>query len=230
MKSIYKKIIKKGINMFKRKKTKAKSKIEKGYFTRIKNSKFEGNNYIGALSHIYNSKIGKMTYFNSNCSILHTKIGRYCSVAGDVKVIVGAHPTNTWVSIHPAFYSKRNCCKVSYTDQNLFEEYKYVDKEKKYMVEIGNDVWIGTKAMISGGVKIGDGAIVLAGAVVTKDVEPYSIVGGVPAKTIGKRFEDEDIEFLLNLKWWEKDDKWILKNAHLFNDVNLLKKELEKNN
>lgn len=203
-------------------------KIKKGIFARIKTSKFEGNNYVGNLSNIHNSEVGKMSYFNSNCTILYTKIGRYCSIAGNVKTIVGSHPVNSWVSTHPVFYAVNNCCQKSYTDKNLYDEYKYVDEEKRFMIEIGNDVWIGTGAMISGGVTVGDGAVVLAGAVVTKDVEPYSIVGGVPAKTLGKRFSDEEIEFLLKLKWWEKDEKWIEENSPLFNNISLLKEKYEK--
>lgn len=206
------------------------SKVKKGILARIKTSKFEGNNYVGNLSNIHNSEVGKMSYFNSNCTILYTKIGRYCSIAGNVKTIVGSHPVNSWVSTHPAFYAVNNCCQKSYTDRNLFEEYKYVDEEKRFMIQIGNDVWIGTGAMISGGVTMGDGAVVLAGAVVTKDVEPYSIVGGVPAKIVGKRFSDDEIEFLLKLKWWDKDEEWICQYAPLFNDISSLKKELEKEN
>ena len=67
--------------------------------------------------------------------------------------------------------------------------------------------------------RIGDGAIVAAGAVVTKDVEPYTIVGGVPAKQIRKRFTDEEIEFLLSFKWWEKDVAWIAANASKFENI-----------
>lgn len=76
--------------------------------------------------------------------------------------------------------------------------------------EIGNDVWIGQNAVIMDGVKIGDGAIVAAGAVVTKDVAPYAIVGGVPAKLIKYRFDEATIKDLLRLKWWELSDKEIL--------------------
>ncbi len=204
------------------------SKIKKGILARTKDSNFEGNNYVGNLSNIYKCQVGKMSYFNSNCTILYTKIGRYCSVAGNVKTIVGNHPVNTWVSTHPAFYSPYVKCQKTYTDKKLYQEYKYIDEEKRFMIEIGNDVWIGTGAMISGGVTVGDGAVVLAGAVVTKDVEPYSIVGGVPAKPIGKRFSDEEIEFLLKLKWWDKDEEWIEENSHLFNNISLLKGKYEK--
>lgn len=197
--------------------------MKKGLLVRIKNSEFEGDNYVGNFSHIHGCSVGKMSYFGSDCNILYAKVGRFCSIASGVSVIAGAHPVNTWMSTHPAFYSKSNCCGVSYSEENRFEEYKYTDEDRKYMVEIGNDVWIGAKAMIVGGVKIGDGAVILAGAVVTKDVEPYSIVGGVPAKCCGKRFEEDDIEVLKELKWWDKDDEWLKENAKSFNDISKFK-------
>ena len=82
---------------------------------------------------------------------------------------------------------------------------------------------VGTDAKITGGVTIGDGAIVLAGAVVTKDVPPYSIVGGIPAKIVGNRFDEEDVKFLMKLKWWDKSPEWLSENAKYFNDINYFK-------
>lgn len=94
-------------------------------------------------------------------------------------------------------------------------------------INIGNDVWIGEGAIIMSGVAIGDGSIVGCSAVVTKDVEPYTIVGGVPAKLIRYRFKEHQIENLLKVKWWEWSDEKIKENAHLLqsNDIN---KFLEK--
>lgn len=197
--------------------------MKKGLFTRIKGSFFEGNNYVGHLSHISDCHVGRMTYIGSKCSILHTKIGRFCSIAGDVKIIYGKHPVQTWVSTHPAFYSKNNACGVSFVQENLLDEFDYADEKKRYMVEIGNDVWICSNALITGGVRVGDGAVILAGAVVTKDVAPYSIVGGVPAKEIGKRFDDDEIVFLLKEKWWERDLEDLKRNADQFRDIEVFK-------
>ncbi|WP_167604977.1 CatB-related O-acetyltransferase [Maribellus sediminis] len=93
---------------------------------------------------------------------------------------------------------------------------------------IDNDVWIGHNAVIMPGVKIGDGAIVATNSTVTKDVEPYSIVGGNPAKTIRKRFSDEQIEILLNLKWWDWELEKITRSVEILtgNDVDALQKLL----
>ena len=94
-------------------------------------------------------------------------------------------------------------------------------------VEIGNDVWIGEGACIVSGVKIGDGAVIGAHAVVTKNVEPYSIVAGVPAKEIRKRFDDTVIHKLLELKWWDWSEDKLKKYGNSFSSPDVLLKDLE---
>ena len=88
-----------------------------------------------------------------------------------------------------------------------------------FFCKIGNDVWIGEDVKILGGVTIGDGALVAAGAVVIRDVPPYTIVGGVPAKVIKSRFEPSQVEFLLKFQWWNKDEDWIKNNVEKFQDI-----------
>ena len=106
--------------------------------------------------------------------------------------------------------------------ESIFDEFKYADSDRNYVV-IGNDVWIGACVTIINGVTIGDGAMVLAGAVVSKDVPPYAIVGGVPAKINGYRYSKEDIEFLLDSRWWDNDLEWIKDNKSLFLSIDKFK-------
>lgn len=191
------------------------------------NSSFAGNNKINSNTSISSSFIDKCTYIGSNCMISFTKIGKYCSIANNVKVIVGNHPVHGFVSTHPSFFSLRKQSGFTYVNKQKFEEIKYVDTMNKYSVIIGNDVWIGEDVKILGGVSIGDGAIIGAGSIITKDVEPYSINVGVPSKKIDLRFNDDDINFLLNFKWWDKDEKWINNNCDMFEDIKKFKEEFK---
>src|SRR6202000_2125328 len=103
---------------------------------------------------------------------------------------------------HPAFFSTEKPAGVTFVKQNIFEEHIYIDAARKYVVQIGNDVWIGSNILIMDGIKTGDGAIIAAGSVVTKDVMPYTIIAGVPAKFLRNRFNEQQTEELLKLKWW----------------------------
>ena len=174
------------------------------------NSQFEGNNYIGFDS-VFSGKIGKYSYIGNKCNIT-AEIGNYCSISNDVYTIMGKHPTDTWVSTHPVFYSKKCCSGNTYMSENRFDENSTIAK-------IGNDVWVGYGAGIMGGVTIGDGAIVAAGTVVTKDVPSYAIVGGIPAKVIKYRFNTQQIECLLYTKWWDWDENKIRQNAVDFDNI-----------
>lgn len=198
-------------------------KIYKGAFVN-RNSFFEGRNVIFDGAKISNSEIGYGAYVGVNSIVSAAKIGRFSCIGQNVRTMLGIHPTKDFVSIHPAFYSTAKQAGFSYVEQQLFEEHAYVDGDRKFVVEIGNDVWIGHNVMIIDGVRIGDGAIIAAGAIVTGNVPPYAIYGGVPAKLIRYRFNPNEISFLLNFKWWEKDFEWIQKHHELFTSVNNLMK------
>ena len=186
---------------------------------------FEGQNNVWDNA-TFSGYMGYGSYIGHS-SIISGKIGRFSSIAYDVKTIFGNHPTSKFVSTHPAFFSTAKQTGFTYVSENLFNETSYADDEGHKIV-IGNDVWIGAGALLLAGVRIGDGAIVAAGAVVTKDVEPYTIVGGVPAKVIKKRFTDEQIEFLTAFKWWEKDIDWIKENCEKFQDIETFIREFKK--
>lgn len=188
---------------------------------------FEGNNRVIGDTYLHQCYIGKGTYIESGGKLNKTKIGRYCSVGPYVQIIDGNHPSSTYVSTYPALYRKGIFSGLDYGADSSFEEYSYTDNEKRWYCEIGNDVWIGHSVAIINGCKIGDGAIIAAGAVVTKDVAPYSIVGGVPAKVIRFRFEDDDINFLLKLKWWDKSDEWIKHNINSFYNIKEFRRRID---
>jgi acetyltransferase-like isoleucine patch superfamily enzyme len=97
-------------------------------------------------------------------------------------------------------------------------------------IVVGNDVWIGENVIIKGGLEIGDGAIIAAGSIVTKNVEPYSVVAGVPAKVIRYRFTKEQIVSLLKIKWWEKDSFWLENHSELFSDIENFISVLDESN
>lgn len=182
------------------------------------NSVFEGMNVINKGT-VFSGYIGYGSFIGPHSHLQQTKVGRFCSIASHVKVISGRHPTSKFVSTHPAFYSLLKQSGDTFVDKQKYEEFQYVDLEERILVDIGNDVWIGEDVRILEGIKIGDGAIVAAGSVVTKDIEPYVIVGGIPAKQIRKRFDESQIESLLSIAWWNKPIEWIRKNADLFENV-----------
>lgn len=161
------------------------------------------------------SFIDSHTYISYNCTINNCKIGKFCSIASGVKIGLGTHPIN-FFSTSPIFYSPENPLRKRITNELLFK-----DRKK---VEIGNDVWIGANVIVLDGVKIGNGAIVGANSLVNKDIGPYEIVGGVPAKIIRKRFADDLIDELENLKWWDFPFS-ILKSKEV---ISIFSKELNK--
>lgn len=157
-------------------------------------SKIENGSHILSNVLILNSRINKYSYIGKNSIIQNAIIGSFCSVASDVFIGLGAHPTENF-STSPLFYRIENTFNLKLMEKDYeFAEYQ--------PIEIGNDVWIGARAIILDGVKIGDGAIIAANAVVTQSVAPYAIVGGVPAKVIRYRFSPEKIEKLLQSQWW----------------------------
>lgn len=183
----------------------------------------EGNNYIAG--EIHECKFGYGSYVHKNSVLTNVNVGKFCAIGENVNIRLFQHPTNM-VSISPCFYRKKHTLKT-FADKNYYEDLKSDDEG--YSVKIGNDVWIGQGVSIKSGITIGDGAVIGTGAVVTKDVEPYAIVGGVPAKLIRYRFSENQIEALLKIQWWNKEVSWFEENGKYFSDVNeFIKKFLQK--
>jgi len=160
----------------------------------------EGKNKIRHAT-VNDSEIGYLSYVGSGSFLPKTKIGRYSSIAFNVVVEPATHSTDL-VSSHPHFETNE----------------QFLTTENGYYCEIGNDVWIGRNVLIKGGVKIGDGAVVGMGSIVTKDVPPYAIVAGCPAKLIRYRFDEETVKKLLGTKWWERAPEEIESRKDLFGD------------
>ena len=178
----------------------------------------EGKNSIGVSSKLTNTKLGYATYIANYSEFEDCIIGKYSSIGSHVRQIIGKHPSRGFISTHPAFYSVNHLCKLSYVKKQSFEELEYADDQHHSLI-IGNDVWIGDNVLLKGGIKIGDGAIVAAGAVVMRDVAPYTIVGGVPARQIRMRFLPEQIEKLQMIRWWERDEAWLAQHVDVFHDI-----------
>lgn len=166
-----------------------------------------------------NCFIGSHSYIQKNSSVFNSTIGKFCSIASNVTIAPGFHSI-FGVSTHPAFYLKNTPLSVTFADKDYYES--------KKNVIIGNDVWIGINAIILDGVSIGTGSIIAAGAVVVKDVAPYSIVGGVPAKHIKYRFDEEIIDIIQKSEWWNFSDEWFKQNAEVMMDIRKFIKAIKK--
>lgn len=146
--------------------------------------------------------IGDYSYVEPYTTIVSASIGKYCSIGKCCQIGPWEHPTN-YITTSP---------QVLRTIIQRIDLYQDLPAK----AEIGNDVWIGSNAVVMGGVKIGDGAIIGAGTIVTKDVPSYAIVVGNPAKIIRYRFKPEEIEWLKGLNWWDWPESKICANKKLF--------------
>lgn len=158
-----------------------------------------------------NVRVGRFTFINEYSQIDSNteSIGNFCSISHNVKIGMGPHPMD-YLSTSPILFLKDR----GFISEDIYDEYK----DKGYSV-IGNDVWIGANVIVLAGVKVADGAIIAAGSVVTKDVPPYAIVGGLPAKIIKYRFDKNTINQLMELKWWEMNIEDIAKHYKKFPNI-----------
>lgn len=159
---------------------------------------------------VVKSSMSDYSYIGEHTSVLFAKIGKYTSISNYCAIGGGNHPVN-WVSMSPVFNSSKGIIKKKFSN-NEFAPFQ--------QIIIGNDVWIGSHCLIKSGTKISDGAVIGMGSVVTKDVGPYEIWAGNPARLIKKRFDDETIYKLEHIHWWDLPEEMIKKYADYFNDVN----------
>tara|TARA_B110000003_G_scaffold273697_1_gene311984 strand:- start:821 stop:1435 length:615 start_codon:yes stop_codon:yes gene_type:complete len=166
------------------------------------------------------AQIGDWTYGNPSVMRWGTDhkliVGKYSSIGPDVSIILGGNHRHDWIT-------------TSQLPAETFQAYKKFPKAKdiknfiysKGDIIIGNDVWIGAKSIILSGLKIGDGAVIAAGSVVSSDIKPYTIVAGNPAREVKKRFSNDVIEKLLTIKWWDFSDERVNEFSELLCSENI---------
>lgn len=157
---------------------------------------------------VVNSTMDRHSFCGYDCELNHCDVGRFCSIANGVIVGGSRHPLE-WVGMSPVFYAGRDSVKAK------FSTYEPSPIKRTTIL---NDVWIGRNALIAQGVRIGNGAVIGMGSVVTRDVDDYAIVGGSPARLIRYRFDEAIIQRLLEISWWEFSDEQLQRYAVYFRD------------
>jgi acetyltransferase-like isoleucine patch superfamily enzyme len=185
-----------------------------GYMAYVDRCELEPTVVICDNTEVRSTRIGSFTYVGPDSVVHGAQIGRFCSIGPGCRVGLGKHPSRQFVSTSPVFFSTERQCGTTFVESSRFEELA--------PLVIGNDVWIGAEAVITGGVNIGHGAIVGAGAVVVSDIPDYAVYGGVPARLIRFRFSPEQIAWLQQFAWWDRDEQWLRDHAHLFSDISAL--------
>ncbi|WP_429166275.1 CatB-related O-acetyltransferase [Aeromonas rivipollensis] len=186
------------------------------YKMRNRTSKFSDKTILFRMANVSHSDIGKYTYIAGYANINNCTIGSFCSIADGVRVGVGIHPLNL-ISTHPALYSVKTIFPYKLIDESIINSLPSHEESKR--IYIGNDVWIGTDSIILDGVNIGDGVVIAAGSVVTKDIPSFAVVGGVPARVIKYRAIPDMID---GKPWWE------LQDAELSSYLNKIYKDNQK--
>jgi phosphonate metabolism protein (transferase hexapeptide repeat family) len=168
---------------------------------------------IGPHSHLEETLFDDYSYTAGDASVIYSDIGKFVNIASHVRINPGNHPMER-VTLHHCTYRRKKYGFAETDDESIFSW------RRSNPCRIGHDSWIGHAATIMPGVDIGIGAVVGSGAVVTKNVAPYEIVAGVPARSIRKRFSDETIERLLHIAWWDWDRKTLEERFADFYDLN----------
>ena len=173
----------------------------------VKASTIHKTSKIESGSTVVDTAFGRHSFCGYDCTIVHCGVGSFCSIASKVSIGGVMHPME-FVSTSPVFLSHRDSVRAK------FAHHKYLPVIR---TTIGNDVWIGDGVYVKAGITIGHGAVVGMGSVVTKNIAPYSIVGGNPARLIRMRFEADVIEALMRMAWWNFPDAELARIGEQFN-------------
>jgi acetyltransferase-like isoleucine patch superfamily enzyme len=186
----------------------------------VSRSVLERGTVLFSRAQVIDCEVGAYSYIQSRSIVVNARIGPYCSIASDVTIGLATHPAN-FISTNPVFYDNT---------QPLPESFIATPKHENHLAPtvIGADVWIGQRVLIKAGLKIGDGAIIGAGAIVTKDVEPYAVVGGVPAKFLKWRFPQKLCSLLYESRWWQTDTIVLRKLSKYFDDPEVFVAKLQE--
>lgn len=184
-----------------------------------KNSVIDKNAKIYSRFNLQSVKVDKGTYISQNSKISNTNIGKYCSIGPNFLCGWGIHPI-FGISTSPVFYSKNSPLNYSYSKEDICIERK--------RITIGNDVFIGMNVTVIDGVSIGDGAVIGAGAVVTKDIPPYAIAVGCPIRIIKFRFPNKVISMLMEIRWWDRDERTLQLVSKYFYEIDTFLNALQK--
>lgn len=186
----------------------------------VKDSRVHPTSKLESGTVFYHSTMGRHSFCGYDCEISHADIGSFVSIANGVVIGGGRHPME-WVGMSPVFYEGRDSVKAKFSTHA---------RAPVQRVRVGHDVWIGRSAIVLPGVEIGNGAVVGAGAVVTKDVAPYAVVAGSPARLLRYRFSESTVARLAATAWWDRDDETLERLGPWFNDVEGFLELAEKGN
>lgn len=163
---------------------------------RVRDCTFGRYTEVGARTLIAETEMGDYSYVVNDSDIIYTTIGKFCSIASHVRINPGDHPMHRISQSHFTYRS-------SAYFEGVEDDREFFDWRRSRAVNIGHDVWIGHGAIVLAGRNVGTGAVIAAGAIVTRDVDPYTIVAGVPAKPVRERFTPKVADKIMALAWWD---------------------------
>jgi acetyltransferase-like isoleucine patch superfamily enzyme len=192
--------------------------LRKARLSAIRDSTIHPTSTVESGSHVVDTTFARHSFCGYDCEVYCCDIGAFTSIANRAVIGGGRHPME-WVGMSPVFYEGRDSVRAKFSEHR---------REPVERTRIGSDVWIGECTLIRQGVRIGDGAVIGMGSIVTKDVEDYAIVAGSPARLIRMRFSDEVVAKLQEIRWWELGDEELVQYAPYFTDPDRFIAEITK--